>query len=165
MRTGLALVLLMTAVRPMASQGAPSIYQRGINATAVITGSPRLRDGSFQMRGVAAICGEIPKQSSLTGEAVFVIEISDPPTGTITTITFGSSQLVEGRATATSFRLSVGVSSPQIGQPPLYVLNTYPPGTRNTGSANLTSAKGAITLAVVGVNDANERIQLSATCS
>jgi hypothetical protein len=165
MRTGLALVLVIAAVWPTASQGAPSIYQRGISATAIITGSQGLRDGSFQMRGVAAICGEIPKESSFTGEAAFVIEISDPPTGTITTITFGSSQLVEGRATATAFRLSVGVSSPQIGRPPLYVLNTDPPGTRNTGSASLTSARGVLTLTVVGVNDANERIQLSVTCS
>jgi hypothetical protein len=164
MRTCLVLLLLTTVAPATSAQQPPSIYQRPIEATAVITGSPRLRDGSFQMQGVAALCGEIPKEQSLTGEASFVIEIADPPQGTITTITFGSNQLVGRTTTASSFRLSVGVASPQVGRPPLYVLNTDPPGTRNTGSASLTNAKGVTTLSVTGVNDANERIQLSATC-
>jgi hypothetical protein len=164
MRTRLVLVLLVALAPPSLAQQPPSIYQRPIEATAVITGSPRLRDGSFQMQGVAALCGEIPKERSLTGEAGFVIEIADPPQGTMTTITFGSKQLVGGRTTASSFRLSVGVASPQVGRPPLYVLNTDPPGTKNTGSATLINAKGVTTLTVAGVNDANEQIQLLATC-
>jgi hypothetical protein len=164
MRTGLALLLLIAPVDDLMAQGTPAIYQRPIEATAVISGSPRLRDGSFQMQGTAAICGEIPKERSLIGEAAFVIEIADPPKGTITTITFGSNQLVGRRTTGTSFRLSVGVSSPQIGRPPLYVLNTDPPGTKNTGVATVSNSKGVTNLTVSGVNDANERIDLSVTC-
>lgn len=164
MRTRLVTLLLTMSVLPSIAQQPPSIYQRPIEATAVITGSPRLRDGSFQMQGVAVLCGEIPKERSLTGEAGFVIEIADPPQGTITTITFSSKQLVGRTTTAASFRLSVGVASPQVGRPPLYILNTDPRDTRNTGSASLATAKGVTTLSVTGVNDANERIQLSVTC-
>ena len=163
MRTAMMLLLLASSALAMAQQP-PSIYQRPIEATAVITGSPKLRNGSFQMNGVAALCGEIPRERSLTGEAAFVIEIADPPLGTITTITFGSRQLVGRTTTASSFRLSVGVASPQVGRPPLYVLNTDPPGTKNTGTASVTNAKGVTTLAVLGVNDASEGIQLSVTC-
>ena len=162
MRTSLVLLLLASPL--VMAQEPPSIYQRPIEATAIITGSPKLRDGTFQMNGVAALCGEIPRERSLTGEAAFVIEIADPPKGTMTTIAFGSGQLVGKRTSASSFRLSVGVSSPQVGRPPLYVLNTDPPGPGNTGTATRTDDKGVTTVTVVGVNDANERIQLSATC-
>src|SRR5262245_5541019 len=69
----IAIVLLIAIAAPPA--GAPqSIYQRPIEAGAVISGSPKLRDGSYQLTGTAAMCGEIPKEASLTGEATFVIE-------------------------------------------------------------------------------------------
>jgi hypothetical protein len=163
MRTDLVLVLLVATATPTMPQGAASIYQRPIEANAVITGS-HLRDGSFQMQGVAAICGEMAKERSFTGEGAFIIEIADPPKGTITTITFGSKQLVGRTVVASSFRLSVGVTGAKIGQPPLYVLNTDPPGTKNIGSATLNKSNGVTTLKVSGVNDENERIELNVTC-
>ena len=44
---------------------------------------------------MSGVCGEIPKEASLTGQATFVIEFpSDPASGTITAIAFGSHQLV-----------------------------------------------------------------------
>lgn len=147
-------------------QTPPSIYGRRIHVGGAITGSPRLRDGfNYEMVGRAAICGEIPKEASLTGQATFVIEVAGETTGTMTTITFGSRHLVGSVTQTTSFRLTVGVVNPSGGQPPLYVLNTDPPKNGNLGTATLTNAKGVMTLRIVGQNDQNERIELAVTCS
>lgn len=164
MRTAVVMLALAAPVHPTATQ-APSIYQRPIDARATITGSPKLRDGQFQLAGKAAMCGVIPKESSMTGEATFVIEISDGTTGSMTTITFGSKQLASPANPATLFRLSVGMVTSDGGRPPLYVLNTDPPRQGNSGTATLSTVKGVSTLKVVGRNEANESIELSVTCS
>ncbi len=156
----IAMVLLVL----IASAQQASIYCRGIDASAVISGSPRLRDGTFQLSGKAAICGEIPKEASLTGEATFVIELAGDTQGSMTTITFGS-KLAGRDATATSFRLSVGVTTAQGGRPPHYVLNTDPPGRGNSGTATLTQTAQGATLKVIGVNEAKESIDLTVRCN
>jgi hypothetical protein len=161
----LALVLLLLVVgHAEDTWSQSSIYQRKIIASAAITGSPRLRDGSFTMTGEAAICGEIPKEASLTGEATFVIEVTQGGiSGTMTSITFGSREL-PGKTGASSFRLSVGVETARGGRPPQYVLNTDPARTGNMGTVTRTDAKGVTRLKIVGQNDMNERIELSVTC-
>ncbi len=157
MKIAIVLLVLIATAQPA------SIYGRAIDASAVISGSPRLRDGRFQLSGKAAICGEIPKESSLTGEAAFVIELSGDTQGSMTTITFGS-KLAGREATATAFRLSVGVTTAQGGRPPLYVLNTDPPGRGNSGTATLTQTAEGATLKVIGVNEAKENIELTVRC-
>ena len=149
-----ALVFLAPAAAPQAQSLA-----RDISASAAITGSPRLRDGSYNLVGQAAACGVIPKEASLTGVATFVIEVAGVTSGTMTTITFGSRDLT-GRVDRTgSFRLTVGVP-----RAPHYVLNTDPPKTGNIGEATLTTVKGVISLKVIGQNDMNERIEMTVTC-
>ncbi len=175
-RTFAGLVLLLVVGHPQHAfpqstvnarqQTPPSIYGRRIHVGGAITGSPRLRDGfNYEMVGQAAICGEIPKEASLTGQATLVIEVAGETTGTMTTITFGSRHLVGSETQTTSFRLTVGVLNPSGGQPPLYVLNTDPPKNGNSGTATLTNAKGVMNLRIVGQNDQNERIELAVTCS
>ena len=160
----LVAVLMLAAHVHAATAQTPSIYQRPIDASATITGSPKLRDGQFQLAGKAAMCGLIPKEASMTGEATFVIEISDGTTGSMTTIAFGSKQLIEPAASATAFRLSVGMVTANGGRPPQFVLNTEPARPGNSGTATLSTVKGVATLKVVGRNDANESIELSVTC-
>ena len=132
---------------------------RRISAAALITGSPRLRDGSFSLVGEAAVCGVIPKESSITGVANFVIEVAGVTSGTMTSITFGSRDLTDRVDTTGSFRLTVGVP-----RAPHYVLNTDPAKTGNIGEASITTLKGVTTLKVLGQNDMNERIELTVTC-
>jgi hypothetical protein len=143
---------------------APSIHQRPISASATITGSPKLRDGQFTLAGKAAICGVIPKEASLTGEAAFVIEVAGDTAGSMTSITFGSKQLVGAVTTATQFNLSVGMVTSNGGRPPQYVLNTGSPRQGNGGTATLTTVKGVSTLRVAGANDMKENIDLTVTC-
>jgi hypothetical protein len=162
-RVPLSLVFTSLAATLLSAQ-APSIYQRPIGATATVTGSPKLRDGLFQLTGTAAMCGVIPKEASMTGEATFVIETSDGITGTMTTLTFGSKQLAETPAGAGRFTLTVGMETANGGRPPNYVLNTEPPRPGNSGTATLTTVKGISTLKVVGRNEANESIELNVTC-
>ena len=132
---------------------------REIFASAAITGSPRLRDGSYNLVGQAAACGVIPKEASLTGVATFVIEVAGLTSGTMTSITFGSRDLT-GRVDKTgSFRLTIGVP-----RAPHYVLNTDPPKNGNIGEASITTLKGVTTLTVIGQNEMNERIDLTVTC-
>lgn len=109
------------------------------------------------------MCGEVPKESSLTGEAAFIVEF--PGEGTITTISFGSNQLVANLTKADEFRLSVGVINAKGGQPPLFVLNTDSGQKGNSGVATLIKDKTGVTLHVVGKNDMAETINLTVTCS
>ena len=159
MRTGLALLMLVATGYPAAAQSPGSIYQRPIGAQAVITGSPRLRDGTFQLVGTAASCGVIPKEISATGETAFVIQTVDDTKGSMTTITFGALRLDGRTAGVTEFRLSIGVMTSDGGRPPLYVLNTDPRtagNDGNDGTATLSIAKGVSALHVAGHNDAKE---------
>ena len=167
MHRGLHLTLALVAASltvTLLSAQAPSIYQRPISASATITGSPKLRDGQFQLAGKAAMCGVIPKESSMTGEATFVIETSDGTKGSMTSIAFGSKQVADAPASAARFRLSIGMVTANGGRPPLYVLNTDDGRPGNSGTATLTTVKGVATLKIIGRNEANESIELSVTC-
>ena len=163
MRTCVAVLLLVASAHTAAFQG-PSIYQRSISASATITGSPRLRDGQFQLTGKAAICGVVPKEASFAGEAAFIIEVAGDTAGSMTAITFSSKQLTAPTAPATRFNLSVAVVTANGGKPPQFVLNTESTRQGNSGTVTWTTAKGVNTLRVVGRNDANESIELQVTC-
>jgi hypothetical protein len=158
----LVLVPAMWA-RPVAAQ---SINQREASATAKIAESRGLYDGSFTGTGIASICGEIPKEASITGEAVFVVEYpsDDPGASPIQSIAFGSNQLVGGDTVATIFRLNVHVRKPDGAKPNGYVLNTDGRNAKNTGTATLTKTEGALTLRVIGSNDMGEKIELVLSC-
>jgi hypothetical protein len=164
---GAVLMVVLGNWSPVASQAPPSINQRKTAATLIISGSPRTRDGAYEMTGVSPVCGEIPKEASLTGQAVFVVEFpSDVPSGgRITSLTFGSSQLVAGVTTATAFNLSVGVVNAAGGRPPLYVLNTDGKRPKNAGTATLTTIKNVTVLKVGGENEGGETIDLTLTCT
>ena len=144
-----------------------SINDRKASARATITGSRNLYDGTFMSTGKAMVCGEIPKERSITGTATFVIEYPLDPqvSDQIQSIAFGSNQLVGVKRSASVFRLSVNVRTAKGGRPPAYVLNTDSGNSRNTGSATLAKGKnGSLTLSVAGSNDMGERIQLTVTC-
>ena len=157
-------LLAITTLSATAAQ--LSINNRRATAKALIAGSPKLRDGSFNASGVAGVCGVIPKEASITGEANFVLEFpSDDQSGTITSIAFGSKELVGGSTKSTVFRLSVGVVTANGGRPPLYVLNTDSNNPKNAGTAILTEVKGVTTLRVTGQEVMGETIDLTVVCS
>lgn len=143
-----------------------SIYQRETAAQAVIAGSRNRYDGSFALTAKSSICGEIPKEASPTGTAVFVIEFPYDGTGNgpINSIAFGSKELVGGVTRSTVFRLNVTVVTVTGGKPPAYVLNTDPPSAKNVGTATLTRKGTETTLRVNGQNDMGETIDLTVTC-
>lgn len=155
----LAAMLLAAAAAPQS----PSISRRPTAAKITIGGTPQDRRGDYSVTGVSSMCGEVPKESSLTGEAAFIVEF--PGEGTITTISFGSNQLVANLTKADEFRLSVGVINAKGGQPPLFVLNTDSGQKGNSGVATLIKDKTGVTLHVVGKNDMAETINLTVTCS
>jgi len=167
MRMRAALLVVLAWTQPVSPQSGPSIYQRPTTAKALITGSPRLRDGSYQANGASLICGFLP---TLTGEpAAFVLEFPSEPTpetpGWITSITFGSRELSPARDGKTSrFTLNVKGVNAMGGQPAAFVLNTDPPRPNNTGVATLTHTPGAITLNVGGKEEGGETINLTVTC-
>jgi hypothetical protein len=117
---------------------------------------------------VANICGEIPKESSMTGTATFVVEYptEDPANAQIQSITFGSSELVDSVRSTSSFRFNIAVRLANGSRPYAYVLNTDPPGTTNSGTASLVKNKGgSLTLTVAGKNDRGETVQFTMTCA
>ena len=145
-----------------------SIYQRPASITATISGSPKLRDGSFTGQGTAGICGEISKFSSLSGEDTFSIEFSGAdPAGSVYNISLGSKQLVRGVQSGSKFILNVSVVTADGGRPPVYALDTQTPpkpGLSVSGNATLISKGRATTLSLTGTNEAKETITLKVTC-
>jgi hypothetical protein len=144
----------------------PSINQRPTVARVRIAGSPKLRDGSYALTGTSGVCGEIPKEASLTGQATFVVEFPNDgsPNDPINAISFGSSQLVGGVTKASVFRLQVNVRTANGGRPPAYVLNTDSPNPKNRGEATLTVKGTTVTLRVTGQEVMGETIDLEVTC-
>ena len=160
-RLGVLVLLVAVGALPAAAQTL-SINQRPTTAKAVITGSPKLRDGSFSGSGTSGICGVMPKE--IVGEDNFVIEFpNDTPTGTLTSIAFGSKELVGNATKSTVFRLNVGVRTTNGGRPPNYVLNSGEP--KMKGVATVTNEKGVTTLHVVGTEVMGETIDLTVSCS
>jgi len=143
-----------------------SINQRKTTARVSISGSPKLRDGSFALAGTSGVCGEIPKEASLTGQATFVIEFPNDgkPGDSITSISFGSHQLVGGVTTASLFNLNVTVMTANGGRPPAYVLNTDSKNPKSSGKATLSTKGSTTTLHLVGQNDMSETIDLEVSC-
>lgn len=144
-----------------------SINQRKTVAEALIAGSRGRYDGSFALTGTSGVCGEIPKDASLTGTATFVIEFPSDGDGKgpINAIAFGSNELVGGVTKSSVFRLMITVVTAKGGRPPAYVLNTDSKNPKNTGTATLTNKGGVTTLTVAGQNDMGETITLTVTCS
>ena len=145
---------------------AQSVNNRKTNAQALISGSPKLYDGSYATTGTSSVCGELPKELNLSGQASFIIEFPRDGTGKepISSIAFGSNQLVGGVTTASVFRLNIHVTTAAGGTPPAYVLNTDDGKPKNVGTATLTTKDGVTTLKVDGVNDMGEKILLTVDC-
>jgi hypothetical protein len=146
---------------------APSIYQRKTTSSAVIANSRGLYDGSYSLIGESGICGEIPKEASLTGTDVFVVENfpSDPkPNDPITSISFGSKELVRGATKSTVFALNISVLTANGGRPPVYVLRTDVSGSGDVGVATLAQLGAETTLHVTGRNSMGATIDLKVKC-
>jgi len=158
----LALILAASS-QPLHSQ---NIYQKKTVVKATIAGSHRLYDGSFTATGTASICGEIPKESSLTGTAVFVVEYpnDDPGTAQIQSVSFGSKQLVGNVKKGTLFNLNVAVRLPNGSKPYAYVLSTESGRPKNSGTATRTSVGRVTKITVVGLNERGETINFSLEC-
>ncbi len=167
-RLAVCVVLLASLELTSGASASPqaSINQRKTTARVTISGSPKLRDGSFTLAGTSGVCGEIPKEASLTGQAAFVIEFpyDGKPGDSINSISFGSHQLVGGVTTATMFRLNVTVMTANGGRPPAYVLNTDAKNPKSAGTATLSTKGSTSTLHLVGQNDMNETIDLEVSC-
>jgi len=158
----LALILAASS-QPLQSQ---NIYQKKTVVKATIAGSHNLYDGTFSASGTASICGEIPKMSSMTGTAVFVVEYpnDDPGTAQIQSVSFGSKALVGNVKKTGLFSLNVAVRLPNGSKPYAYVLNTDSGRPGNSGTATRTSAGGVNRITVVGKSERNETINFSLEC-
>ena len=161
---------LMIVLGPFApswnSLDAQNIYQKKTVVKAIIAGSHRLYDGTFNASGTASICGEIPKESSMTGTAVFVVEYpnDDPGTAQIQSVSFGSKQLVGNVKKGTLFTLNVAVRLPNGSKPYAYVLHTDDGRPKNSGTATRTFVGGVNKITVAGLNERGETISFSLEC-
>jgi len=163
----LAVALIVAVAQVWQPVNAQSIYQRPTVVKATITGSHKIYDGSFNGSGKSNMCGLIPKESSLTGTAVFVIEYpyDDPGNSGIQSISFGSKQLVGKTTKATAFTLNVSVRLPNGSKPYPYALNTDDPAKpKNRGTATLAGSASGLKLTVSGTNEGGETINLAVEC-
>jgi hypothetical protein len=160
-----ALLVLLPLMVPLPA-AAQSINQRPATGTAIIAGSRGRYDGTFTGSGTASVCGEIPREASLTGVATFVVEYpyDDPGAAPLQSIAFGSKQLVGKDTVSTAFTLNVHVRTADGGRPPAYVLNTDGGNGKDRGTATLSRKKSTLTLTVRGSNDMGETIELVLVC-
>lgn len=142
-----------------------NIHDRPTDANAIIAGSKGLYDGTFKSLGTSSVCGVIPKMESLTGEDTFVIEFSGGENpGEVTSISFGSKELVRGVITSSLFDLNISVVTSNGGRPYAYKLHTVDRKPGESGIAKLEQKGKATTLTVQGENDMKEKITLVVSC-
>jgi hypothetical protein len=158
---GLPAALLLVAALP---QGQEPFNERPSEVTVVMSTSRGVYDGTYTLTDTARVCGEVPAELNFSGKASFIVQLyPDNGQGEVQDVTFGSTDLAGGKMTTGTFNLSVIVTSPKIGKPPAYVLDTSQP--KMTGTATLSvPAPGSVRLRVDGVNDRGETIQLTLTC-
>ena len=133
-------------------------------SVVVVMSTSRNYNGTYRLKEIARVCGELPKELNFAGVPLFHVQLyPDSGSGEVTDVTFDSTALVGGVTTTGKFRLSVNVQSPSIGKPPAYVLDTAQP--KMKGTATLTTpSKGTLQLKVDGVNDRGETVDLTLTC-
>jgi hypothetical protein len=141
--------------------------ERPADVTVTMSTSRAKYDGTYTLREVSRVCGEVPKELNFAGVAAFMVQLyPDGPNavrGGVEDVTFDSKELVGGKTTSSTFRLSLNLKSAKIGSPPAYVLDTSRPNM--TGTATLTTpAPGTHQLEVQGVNDRGETVHLKLTC-
>jgi hypothetical protein len=139
-------------------------YNERPASVVVVMSNSRTYAGTYQLKEVARVCGEVPGDRNFAGVPSFIVQLyPESGSGEVTDVTFGSSSLVGGVMTTGKFDLSVKVESPRIGKPSAYVLDTSRPNIK--GNATLTApTKGTVTLHVTGANDLGEAIDLTLTC-
>jgi hypothetical protein len=157
-----ALAAALCVIVPALAAG-QSFNERPAAVTVTITRSD-IHPGTFHLKEVARVCGEVPKDQNFSGKASFIVQLyPDSGEGEVTDVTFASNELVGGVTTSARFHLSVSVRSAAIGRPYPLVLDTEQPNM--SGTATLTTVKGTQTLKIDGVNDRKEVIDLTLTCS
>jgi len=144
-------------------QDSQPFNQRPADVTIVISTSRGGYDGQYTTSNVAQVCGEVPKEMNFAGVPTFIVQFPDAADGEVQNVAFRSPVLIGTTTTTTSFMLNVGVKSPRIGAPPIYVLDTAQP--KMSGKATLASpSPGTTQLRVEGVNDKSETIHMTVTC-
>lgn len=159
----IGVVVIAATALASSAVAAQSFNERPASVVVVMSNS-RTYAGTYRLTEVARVCGEVPREMNFAGVPSFIVQLyPDSGSGEVTDVTFGSPALVGGVTTTGQFNLSVNVESPKIGKPAACVLDTSRP--KMKGTATLTTpAKGAVTLAVVGVNDLGETIDVKLTC-
>ena len=158
-----ALAMTAAAIVPALVAGQQAFNERPASVIVTITRSD-IHPGTFHLKEVARICGEVPADQNFSGKASFIVQLyPDSGEGEVTDVTFASNELVGGKTTSARFHLSVSVRSAAIGRPYPLVLDTEQPNM--TGTATLTTVKGTQTLKIDGVNDRKEVVDLTLTCA
>ena len=157
------IISLLIAAPAVLSQDRP-FNRRPADVNILMSTSRGKYDGRYTFSQIAQVCGEVPADFNFAGVPAFIVQFPDDAgNGQVTDVTFASAKLVGGVMTTTSFHLGVTVTSPKIGSPNGYVLDTAQP--KMTGTATLsTPSPGTSQLRVVGINDLGESIDLTLIC-
>ena len=152
----LALAALVTVT---ARGQVPDATLRPTQVVLVVSNS-RLYSGTYQASGIARACGTMDlgfpnRVKSFTIE--FPVDEPDLP---VRSVNFDAESLPVGTTTS-RFHLSVGISGPKVGKPPLFVVNPARAGSRETGTAELKEKDGVTTLTLTGTDAVGVRLQLT----
>lgn len=161
-RTAVVVSLSVLAFGPSSQQKHP-FNERPAEAVAVMSGRYA---GTYRLTDIARFCGEVPGELNAAGVTAFVVLFYPDPgpgKGGIDDVTFDSKELIGKVTSSTKFFLSLNLTSPKIGSPPAYVLNTSQPGSSGTATVT-TPSPGTIELKVKGTESLYGSVDLTVTC-
>jgi hypothetical protein len=120
--------------------------------------------GSYTGRAVARFCGQTDPMHFGTKSFGFSYPLDLPPGDAIEDVTFSSKELVDGVKNTTKFYVSVNVSSPLMGHPAAYVVDTRNPNDRSSGDVVLSGSGPELTLTIRAITSLKEKLDLVISC-
>ena len=140
----------------------PTDGLRPTDVTLEIVNSPRY-SGSYSASGNSRVCGTLTYGYPHRANAFTVEFPDDEPDLPVRSVRFDADTLAAG-TTTTSFYLDVGVTTPQGGTPPSFVVRASQPQYHETGTAELQAKGGTTELRVEGTNDMGVKLELAVVC-
>ena len=158
---GLVHALLVPAAAMGQARGIDTIFQRPVDIRLRILNSKQY-GGDYAASGISRYCGNV--QVNMTGNTKQMgVEFPDGGQYEIEDLTFSADTLTSG-TTTTKYHLVLHLKTKDGGRPPAWVLRTYEPRFRETGTASFTVVGGTARFSIDGQNADNERVELNIFC-
>jgi hypothetical protein len=120
--------------------------------------------GSYTGRAISRYCGQTDPMHFGSKTFGFSYPLDLPTGDAIEDVAFSSKELVDGVRSTTKFFVSVNVSSPLMGHPAAFVVDTTNPNDRSSGDVVLSGGGPELTLTIRAITSLKEKLDLVISC-